>query len=60
MGEKDVGSMQGSMRRGPSDSSASPEGVGRLFLTARNGRLALYRGGIASKKNGRPAPRIIL
>jgi len=42
--------------RGPSDSPTSPEGVGRLFFTARIERPPLYRGGSASKKNGLPAP----
>jgi hypothetical protein len=44
------------MGRGPSDSPTSPEGVGRLFFTARIERPPLYRGGSASKKNGLPAP----
>jgi hypothetical protein len=42
--------------RGPSDSPTSPEGLGRLFFTARIERPPLYRGGSASKKNGLPAP----
>jgi hypothetical protein len=42
--------------RGPSGSSTSPAGVGRLFFTARIERPLLYRGGSASKKNGLPAP----
>ena len=42
--------------RGPSDSPTSPEGVGRLFFTARIERPPLYRGGSASKKNGLPTP----
>ena len=42
--------------RGPSDSPTSPEGVGRLFFTARIERPPFYRGGSASKKNGLPAP----
>ena len=42
--------------RGPADSPTSPEGVGRLFFTARIERPPLYRGGSASKKNGLPAP----
>jgi len=33
-----------------------PEGVGRLFFTARIERPPLYPGGSASKKNGLPAP----
>jgi len=44
------------IQRGPSDSPISPEGVGRLFLTARIERPPLYRGGSASKKNSLPAP----
>src|SRR5438309_5858588 len=44
------------MGRGPSDSPTSPEGVGRLFFTARIERPPFYRGGSASKKNGLPAP----
>ncbi len=43
-------------RRGPSDSSISPQGVGRLFFTARIKRPPLYRGGSASKKDGCPSP----
>ena len=44
------------IERGPCDSPPSPEGVGRLFFTARIERPPLYRGGSASKKNGLPAP----
>jgi hypothetical protein len=44
------------VEREPSDSPISPEGVGRLFFTARIERPPLYRGGSASKKNGLPAP----
>jgi len=44
------------MGREPFDSPTSPEGVGRLFFTARIERPPLYRGGSASKKNGLPAP----
>ena len=42
--------------RGPADSPTAPEGVGRLFFTARIERPPLYRGGSASKKNGLPTP----
>ena len=44
------------VERGHSHSLTSPEGVGRLFFTARIERPPLYRGGSASKKNGLPAP----
>jgi hypothetical protein len=43
------------VQRGPSDSLTFPEGVGRLFFTARIERPQLYRGGSASKKNSLPA-----
>ncbi len=42
--------------RGPSDFQTFPEGVGRLFFTARIERPPFYRGGSASKKNGLPTP----
>ena len=44
------------IERGHSNSLTSPEGVGRLFFTARIERPPFYRGGSASKKNGLPAP----
>jgi hypothetical protein len=51
------GSPTARIGRGPSsDSPTSPEGVGRLFFTARIERPPPYRGGSASKKNGLPAP----
>jgi len=44
------------VQRGPSEFFDFPEGVSRLFFTARIERPPLYRGGSASKKNGLPAP----
>jgi hypothetical protein len=46
------------IERGPADSPTSPEGVGRLFFTARIERPPFHRGGSASKKNGLPAPSL--
>jgi len=40
------------VQRGSSDSSPSPEGVGKPSFTARIERPPLYRGGSASKKDG--------
>ena len=41
---------------GPFDSTTSPEGVVRLFFTARIERAQPHRARSASKKNGLPAP----
>ena len=42
--------------RGPSDSSTSPEGVGRLFFTARIERAPFHRARSASKEGTWPLP----
>ena len=44
------------VQRRPSDFATSPEGVDRLFFTARIERAHSYRARSASKKNGLPTP----